>query len=113
MEARSVPLLASKFNLNYLASFELAVNDENLTMNPLPEICSLVTLQKLSISYDDDEGRESPANDMLPLKNLKRLRKLETARARTVAQLIAEHAPKLRFCEFFWSNRKNHNLKRP
>ena len=76
LEERSISLLASKLNPDSLTALDLMFNSITLTTNPLQQIALLVNLQNLSISYVDVTVREYPLSDILPLKNLKRLRSL-------------------------------------
>ena len=71
-EARSVSLLASKLNPEYLTALDIVIDSMTLTFNPLPQIGLLVNLQKLYISYKGE-----PLSDIFPLKNLKCLRVFE------------------------------------
>ena len=75
LETRSVSLLLSKLNPHSLTVLRLnpVISDYSLTINPLPQIGLLATLQKLSLSFEDetDMGFEGfRPIDMLPLKNL-------------------------------------------
>ena len=64
-------------NPNSLITLELTITDKILRISMLPQISSFVKLRRLSITYAQELVRELPASDMLPLKNLKHLRKLE------------------------------------
>ena len=77
MEARFVSLLASRLNPTSLTALDLRLTDRQLTFNPLSPILSLVNLQQLSIIYDDNMAFGFPSSDILPLKNLKSLRRLD------------------------------------
>ena len=88
-DARSVSVLASKLNPDSLASLDVTIDDNEVLWETDPnivpidlfqQISLLVNLQYLSIYYCTERPSRS---DMVPLKNLKRLRSLTICYQRT------------------------------
>ena len=84
LETRSASLLVSKLNPHSLTDLDLNLRINDITTSLLPQIGSrLVNLQHLSLNYvpmehvdETERALRIPLSDMLPLKNLKRLRSL-------------------------------------
>ena len=80
MDETSPTILAPKLNPNTLTTLDLTIKGLFATLSMLPEICTLVNLQHLSITYDEaqpEEVRTFPSSDMLALGKLKHLRRLK------------------------------------